>query len=261
MAPMNARLLRPRASGFNPRSIAGLEMWLDAGVSSSITLNGGNVSEWRDLSGKGRTTSQSTAGKQPAFSSTGWNGRPCVTFDSTNATQLDFTPFEINAQTAFWMFEPLGSIASEAGRDLAIISASTNCNRYAFTRATNYRTYNVALGSSTSTISNGVGHDIFVLGGSGEFPSPAKTLVSHSYNGSGTATTGNHGIRANRSSVASQTSSVFGKQANVANIGRGRTNTTDYGNFRLAVFLIYSRVLSATEIATVENWIVSRFPL
>jgi hypothetical protein len=236
-------------------------MWLDAGVSSSITLNGGNVSEWRDLSGKGRTTSQGTAGKQPAFSATGWSGKPCVTFDSSNATQLDFTPFELNAQTAFWMVEPLGSIPLNAGRDLGLISASTNCNRYALTRASGYTTYNASLGSSTSAVSNSVGHNIFVLGGSGEYPSPAKTLISHSYNGSGTATTENHGIRANRASVSSGASGAFGKQANVANIGRGRTTTSDYGNFRLAVFLVYSRVLSATEIATVENWIVSRFPI
>jgi hypothetical protein len=28
--PMNPRLLRPRASGFDPRSISGLALWLDA---------------------------------------------------------------------------------------------------------------------------------------------------------------------------------------------------------------------------------------
>ena len=37
---MSPRLLRPRASGFNPRSIPGLAVWLDASKASSVTLDG-----------------------------------------------------------------------------------------------------------------------------------------------------------------------------------------------------------------------------
>ena len=50
---MNPRLLRPTASGFNPKSIAGLEAWYAADVASSITIATG-VQQWADLSGKGR---------------------------------------------------------------------------------------------------------------------------------------------------------------------------------------------------------------
>ena len=37
--PMSPRLLRPRATGFNPKSIAGLAFWIDAGSTASLTFN------------------------------------------------------------------------------------------------------------------------------------------------------------------------------------------------------------------------------
>jgi hypothetical protein len=63
--PMNPRLLRPTASGFDPRRIAGLALWLDGLNSSSITLNSTTVSQWRDLSGNNRHCGHPTAARQP----------------------------------------------------------------------------------------------------------------------------------------------------------------------------------------------------
>lgn len=80
---MNPRLLRPRASGFSPKSIAGLEAWYDASAGSSITLETG-VQQWADLSGKGRHLIQNTTNNQPAYNSVTLNGKPTVTFDGTN---------------------------------------------------------------------------------------------------------------------------------------------------------------------------------
>jgi hypothetical protein len=80
---MNPRLLRPTPTGFDPRRIAGLGMWLDASVDSSLTFNGNNASEWRDLSGNGRNVSQGTAGKQPSAVSRTQNGRRVLDFTGT----------------------------------------------------------------------------------------------------------------------------------------------------------------------------------
>lgn len=78
---MSPRLLRPQPSrGFNPRSISGLYAWYDAADSASVTLNGSNVSEWRDKSGGGRHVSNGTASTQPAYTLAGQNGRNCLTF-------------------------------------------------------------------------------------------------------------------------------------------------------------------------------------
>jgi hypothetical protein len=70
---------------FDPRYIAGCKMWLDGADSSSISLNAGNVAEWRDKSGNLTHATQFTAASQPAYNSTGLNGRGVVEFDATEA--------------------------------------------------------------------------------------------------------------------------------------------------------------------------------
>jgi hypothetical protein len=81
--PMNPRLLRPLATGFNPRSIAGLSGWWDADDASTITLNSTTVSEWRDKSGNGQHLLQNTALNQPIYTVNAQNGRAVATFSST----------------------------------------------------------------------------------------------------------------------------------------------------------------------------------
>jgi len=61
---------------------ASLALWLDADDASTITLNGSTVSQWRDKSGNGNHVSNATAATQPAYLTTGWNGKPTVNFTS-----------------------------------------------------------------------------------------------------------------------------------------------------------------------------------
>jgi hypothetical protein len=60
-------------------------MWLDASDASSVTLNAGNVAEWRDKSGNGTHSTQFTAASQPAYNSTGLNSKGVVEFDATES--------------------------------------------------------------------------------------------------------------------------------------------------------------------------------
>lgn len=79
---MNPKLLRPRASGFNPKSISGLAQWLDASDATTLTLVSGAVSTWSDKSGNSRNASQSTANNRPITTTV--NGKTAVLFDGTN---------------------------------------------------------------------------------------------------------------------------------------------------------------------------------
>lgn len=84
--PMSPRLLRPRApGGFNPKTLPGLKIWLDAGNSSSLTFNGGDVSQMNDLSGNGFHATQGTGANQPTLLSTGFNSKPTLELDSTDS--------------------------------------------------------------------------------------------------------------------------------------------------------------------------------
>jgi hypothetical protein len=80
--PMSPRLLRPlQAGGFDPRRISSLLGWFDATDTSTTTLDGSNVSEWRDKSGVGsQKFTQGTGASQPILSSTGLNGRRALEF-------------------------------------------------------------------------------------------------------------------------------------------------------------------------------------
>jgi hypothetical protein len=117
--PQSPRLLRPRASGFNPRSISGLALWLDASDASSlyttdagavtavsspleisgcvgwwdasdatsITKDGSNlVSQWNDKSGNARHATASGALRPTSGGLQ--NGRTVMQFTGTQAMSI-----------------------------------------------------------------------------------------------------------------------------------------------------------------------------
>ena len=83
MCAMNPRLLRPTPTGFDPRRIAGLQLWLDAADASSLTIDTG-VSEWRDKSGRAKHFVQVTGNNQPSATTQTIGGRVALGFDGTN---------------------------------------------------------------------------------------------------------------------------------------------------------------------------------
>jgi hypothetical protein len=101
MCAMNPRLLRPKASGFNLKSISGLEMWMDGSDSTTMTFNGTAVSEWRDKSGKGNTFTQTTALNQPTFTASARNGRSGLNFP--NVAQMNGPSGFSFAQPTTWV--------------------------------------------------------------------------------------------------------------------------------------------------------------
>jgi len=102
---MSPRLLRSRASGFNPKSIAGLSLWLDASDASTITLNGATVSEWRDKSGNARHLSEATANNQPTMSTL--NGRGAISFDGVNDRLITSSTLMAVGTNSFTLFQAL----------------------------------------------------------------------------------------------------------------------------------------------------------
>ena len=66
------------AAAWTPASIAGLKVWLDPTVSSSVTVATG-ASQINDLSGNGNHATQATGSKQPAYTSGQY-----ITFDGVD---------------------------------------------------------------------------------------------------------------------------------------------------------------------------------
>ncbi len=68
---------------FLPSELDDLELWLDASVSESLTLDGAAVEQWDDLSGNIRHVAQSTASDRPLYVSDGFNGLPALEFSGS----------------------------------------------------------------------------------------------------------------------------------------------------------------------------------
>lgn len=66
---------------FSPMKLPGLKLWLRA--DQGVTIGGGKVTGWNDLSGNANSAAQGTVANQPVFSATGLNGRPAIDFSGS----------------------------------------------------------------------------------------------------------------------------------------------------------------------------------
>jgi len=97
-----------RAKQFDPRTVPGLQFWVDPSDSSTVTLNGSTISAIADKSGNGRAFSNGTAARQPAVGTL--NGRACMNIDATDRwLQSDFT-ITYTAQTVVCVCQPNASV-------------------------------------------------------------------------------------------------------------------------------------------------------
>jgi hypothetical protein len=234
--PMSPRLLRPRATGFNPKSIAGLKVWLDATDSSTLTLNGSAVSEWRDKSGNGFHFSQAVANNQPAYTGT-INGKAAVAFDGINDgldrnTVTNANVADATGACAFVVYEINGT-----DLQYAALRTSTNASGHDRFNSTTFHAYfrNTRFNSLTPAP-----------------PSSGQVLLTSSSN----ATADLQSLRVNGSIYVTQPCAttfatwrtLVGGQANWA-VGYDASYLTG----SIGEVIVFGRAVTSSEIATVER--------
>jgi hypothetical protein len=110
--------ITPASLPFSPRNISGVALWLDAADTSSMTLSGSSVTQWRDKSGSSNHFTP-TSGTPTSILD---NGRSVVNFTSgtimTSANQITFT-----TSSAFFIVSRLTSISTNG---LAMLLTFTN---------------------------------------------------------------------------------------------------------------------------------------
>lgn len=131
--PMNARLLRPAASGFNPATLPGFTYWLDASQASTVTTATG-VSQWRSAGSSAIAGNQATANNQPAYQLAAQNGRNAVYFDGTNdsITFGNLSASFPSAATAIFAFRP------DADTEYSLYTTASNSGFWAFPTSATY---------------------------------------------------------------------------------------------------------------------------
>jgi hypothetical protein len=226
---MNPRLLRPTASGFNPRSIAGLALWLDASDTASVTLVSGLVSQWNDKSGNGRNATQTTANDRPSTATI--NGKQGISFNGTTS-QLNVSAPWGAAVTLFYVTTPSTINDTYLFASDGVGSSPGMLSRYSNggTRR-DFEWWN-ANGSDrliVATSSSGLNVLSFTNADGGAF--------FGFLNGTQTAT---------KSPVAATTS---GRSL----VAIGSANNVGYSDATIGEFLIYGRVLSTPERRRVES--------
>jgi hypothetical protein len=246
---MSPRLLRPRApSGFNPKTIAGLSAWLDAADTSTTTLNGSTVSEWRDKSGRGIAATQPTALNQP--DSTGSiNGRRALLFNgSSNYMTCSGGSF---ANQTFFMVARRGASGSSRGAIFsyrASASDLTSNSDSAFTL-----TYGTAaqenLGFDPIT-----GTPTLFRNGASVARGTVAGITANSYSTAPFPNTTDAVLLTINSGSSLAGAKNFAICCDSFSGGAIRPYAATVGEV-----LIYNRVLSATEIATVERYLAAKW--
>jgi hypothetical protein len=233
---MNSRLLRPLATGFNPKSISGLLAWYDASDAASVTLNGSNISQLTDKSGNSRNATQSTFVQQPASVAAVQNGRSICRFNGTSRNdELVVSIPMTSAVTLFWLGTPTTGkndtylvCGSGSGGKPSLIS------RYLLGSPSVRRDYAYF----------GGGGDVAVIATSASgFSVVAYTLVD------GGSTIGY--INGTQTVTYTQSGTMSGLNI----IRLGSTGSSAYANADLGEFLVWNRVLSTAERQRVERYL------
>lgn len=231
---MNPRLLRPLATGFDPRRIAGLAAWYASDVASSISLDvNSKVQTWRDLSGNGRDLSQNDTNNRPDWGIHTLNGKPTVTFDGQNDS-LSTGAFTLNQPVHVFLVFRVESIANSGQR----IFDGNSGNSMSFFNVVN--SYGLFAGAQITTTHNDAQKTEFDIYDA-EFNSTSSAIRRRT---SLSVATGNAG------------------SSNPGGIRLGAfSQSAVFSNSTIAEWMIYSRVLSATEAESVRKYLGDKWNL
>ena len=173
----------PMRSTFDARAIPGLAAWYDAADSSSVVLDGGRVSTWRDKSGNLRHATNTTSGStQPSYTARGRNGLNVLSFAAASAQRLS-----VPSSTATFKFLHDGTpcwwiIASSYGNSnnpatFYVVFATNNGGRDA---GMNYQFDDLPADGQNNgadiEVANGVGG--VVSGYNSGFPASLKNIIT-----------------------------------------------------------------------------------
>jgi hypothetical protein len=238
--PMSPRLLRPvAAGGFNPKRLAGLSAWYDATVASSITLVSDYVSQWSDLSGAGHHLTQSVEADRPALGTI--SGKTAIDLDGSN----DY--LSNAAAPSGWEF---GTIVCVHERD----GGGNQC-LYGIVTAAN----NIMAGSLNNFFNeyrSNAGANGTVGRSGGTATAGTQRLLTHTSDN-----TSVYGLRVSGEAVAGTNAGLF---SNVVGTYLGARNSAALGlglfwTGKVGEFIIYNRVLSASEITKVEQYLAAKW--
>jgi hypothetical protein len=224
---MSPRLLRPRSSAvFNPRTISGIALWLDAADTSYNASTG----TWTDKSGNGRNFSQATANNRPIVSAVTQNGRSVLEFDGTNDQLIHSSNFLQVANCTM-----LAAFKRNANTFGGVIASANNADR----------SPGIIIENSRGAIRGFQNLALAAVSGVDTFNITSGTVTD------GTAVMFTNGTQI--STLAA--SNTLDTSGTTTAIGSYRTTQANYLNGYIGEIVVYTRVLTTAERRTVEAYL------
>jgi hypothetical protein len=224
------------ANIWTPVYLAGKALWLDASDGTTITLNGSTVSQWNDKSGNGRNAIQTTAARQPAYTS-GWrNGLPGVSFTAANQNWMSSS---LSASSAS---ETIVAVLSQGGSDTrSVIGANADGGR--------------EIRFATDTTLNFLRQAQAGLATSGTMPSGPGFVMGFTYNSSTTTFYSNGAVSGTPASV--NPNLVAGRTSTIGSFG----TSWDFLTGTIGEFVVCSSVLSTADRQKLEGYLAWKWGL
>lgn len=251
--PMNARLLRP-LSTFSPKTLPGLELWLDFGDSSTLTLSGSSISEARDKSGKGYAAVQATGANQPTLTTNAINGRSVASFNGSSS-KLTISSFAaIGEYTAFAVCYRGWSVSA-----YKMIAAT---NSYSGVGTAGVGVFLLAGG----TVFDWQTGDMMIFGdgyGNGRAPRSIGPIGSLANNTpvilAGKLSDAASGLWRNGTSIGTRVNTTGTPSSASGTFHIGGSPSSDFWDGAIAEFMLFKAALSSSQIKAMEKWLGRRY--
>lgn len=219
-----------------PDTISNLDAWWKA---DSLNLaNGAAVATWIDSSGNGLDATQANATRQPSFATAVVNGRPAVRFNGAEEDRLDSAASSSYSETTiFAVFRPVATLATN--QNLRAVNGTGGLQFFFRSDRLKLAKSNIAeFGASNVVITS----SRFQIG-TALFSDAADQVVYY-----------HDGVNVGTASTTLSMNAGLGTYI-------GNTATGEALNGDIAELIVYSRVLSTSERATVHSYLQDKYAI
>lgn len=258
----------PLGFSFNPSTISGLVLWLDAAAPNAITLSGSSVTKWSDKSGRGNNLVNATGYQIPNYNSSEMNGSPTVSFFRNNSgsfSVLENTAFSgLTGNSLTLLFVAQRNLAGTSTTYQRFISAASSISG---ADNNNVQSFNINSGNNSQLVCERFSSSILT-----SFTTTNAFLGEVIVNGTGSAV-GNFAattsyVYANGIPLGNAQLSA-GNNFSVSHLRLGSATANPSSNDRdfeslqgnISEMILFPRVLTTTEFQQVEGYLAWKWNL
>jgi hypothetical protein len=220
-----------------PQQISGLNVWLDADDSSTITESSNLVSQWNDKSGNGNHVSQANASEQPLTNTNTIGGKNALSFDGGDILSANYTVS--SGSLTIFIVNKIDVLTSIFERNFAISRTTTTEGL-------------INGGANSSTFFMGSRHPENVLLTSTSNTSP--NILSYIKSGANSQTFYINGVL-----VDSDTSGITTFTSQKLEIGGHSSDPIIRHDGQIGEFIVYDRALTTTEREQIESYLSDKW--